>query len=159
MKTVKDHSGKEYKQTKSGTCYHSQTDDKLIAVLEHVMRKMIKVKIYQGDTETGEVWGEEHDIIGYISRSTGSIKIPWLVHERAYGGPALLDHCILKVVSYPDRANYYQHPKFQQPIVEIKPAQTFDSPGKYTHETWYNGSLYGRHTSLKSAQICAAKLR
>ena len=155
MKTVTDSTGKQYQQTEGGTCYHMDTPEDLIIILEGLIGTRTKVKIYLGHALTGECWPEEHDSIGTIGRSTGWIKIPLLVPERSYGGPALMDNHILKIVSYPERRPIYQHPNFKQPTVEIRPVKN----EKFPFETWYNGSIHGGHTSKLSAQICAAKLR
>ena len=155
MKTVTDSTGKQYRQTESGTCYHMDTPEDLIIILEGLIGTRTKVKIYLGHASTGECWPEEHDSIGTIGRSTGWVKIPLLVPARSYGGPALMDNHVLKIVTYPDRRLVYQHPNFKQHTVEIK---QIGMPGGI-YETWYNNHLHGRHTSKLSAQICASKLR
>jgi len=88
----------EYKRTENGTCYHKETPDKLVELLEELLENRTRITVDYGDIKTGKSWGEEHDITGYIGRSTGNIKIPLLVYNtRSYGGGALLDHCIIGI--------------------------------------------------------------
>jgi hypothetical protein len=57
-----------------------------------------RIIVDYGDIKTGKSWGETYDVSGYVGRSTGSIKVPLLVHNsRSLGGGAMLDHCILTV--------------------------------------------------------------
>lgn len=71
------------------------------------------------------------------------------------GGPALLDHCILKIRSKKTGLVLWQALNYINPVVEIRETLGMN---EYTHETYFNGELYGRHKSLKSAQICLSKL-
>lgn len=94
----KDRPGKQYKVTDSGTAYHLETPGHLVELLERLRQNGTRITIDFGDVNTGKSWEEEYDITGRIGRSTGSIKIPLLVHNaRSYGGGALLDHCILSI--------------------------------------------------------------
>ena len=82
----------------NGTAYHEQTSDEIVRVLEHVRAKGIRIVLDYGDVETGVSWGDTCDIAGRVSRSTGNIKIPILVHNRrSTGGGAVLDHCIIGI--------------------------------------------------------------
>lgn len=59
-----------------------------------------RVILDYGNRLTGESWNEEFDITGRIGRSTGSIPIPILVHNRnSTGGGALLDGSIISIKS------------------------------------------------------------
>ena len=52
----------------------------------------------------------------YLSRSTGTSKIPLIIHNiRSAGGGAILDDCIVKITI--DKKTVYQHPKYHCPIV------------------------------------------
>lgn len=159
MKTVTiDHNNGHsttYKILDSGTAYDVKTPDKVVNVLEAALKSRQRLKIYYGDTETGRDWNEEHGTTGKIGRSTGSIKIPLLIHNsRSYGGPALLDHCIVKIKDLKTKVVLYQHEKYQAPKIEIAPA---DLP-EYSNILKINGETYSRHKSLLSAQRLFAKL-
>lgn len=143
----------EYKKLENGHCYHVQTDDKIVGILERAWYSKQKLKIYFGDTDTGRDWNEEHDTIGTIGFSTGSIKIPLLItSSRSFGGGAILDHCIVKIVDFKSKMCLYINPKYEGPIVEIKSNKEEDAT-LYPYLTEVNGTLYGKHKSLKSAQI------
>ena len=102
-------------------------------------------------------WNEEHDIFGYVGRSTGENKIPLLVANfRSYGGGALLDHCIIKIRESKGNRVLYQAANFQQPVIEVKEAT--ENLGQYSHELFIDGQLYSRHKSLKSAEMLKKKL-
>lgn len=99
-----------YKVT-NGTYYNKETPYQLIDILEKARHCKTRVRIFYGDTETGKSWNEEHDIIGTLSRSGGQIQVPILIHNsRSYGGPAILDHCIIRITS--DKRIIYTHDNF-----------------------------------------------
>jgi hypothetical protein len=155
MKTITDSTEKIYKVTESNTSYHNETPDDLINVLERIRYRGQRVKFCYGDTNTGKSWNEENNIIGTIGRSTGTIKIPLLIAtSRSHGGGSILTNCILKITETGTGVVLYQHPKFQQTVIKIVPS---DLP-EYQFNTMVNGSLYGHHHSLRSAQICMTKL-
>jgi len=99
-----------YRRLASGTCYHADTPEAVITILENYRQNQRKIRLYYGDTQTGKSWLDEHDVIGCIGRSTGSIKVPLLVSPSDIGGPALLDHCIIRMDS--PRKVLYQHNQF-----------------------------------------------
>ena len=87
----------EYK-TVNGTAYKAGTPDRLIQVLEDLRQSQVRIAIDYGNPETNESWGEVHDTTGRISRSSGSIKIPILVHNRrSLGGCSILTDAILSI--------------------------------------------------------------
>lgn len=82
----------------NGTSYHEETPDKLVEILERLRAGKTRIVLDYGDTKTGKSWGDIYDITGHLSRSTGSIKIPILIHnKRSIGGGSILDHCIIKI--------------------------------------------------------------
>ena len=50
-------------------------------------------------------------MVGYIGRSTGTIKVPLLVPPGEIGGSALLDQCIIRIDT--PRQVLYQHEQFR----------------------------------------------
>ncbi len=100
-----------YIRMPSGTCYHAETPKKVIALLENLLKHRTEVRVFYGDTKTGQSWHEEHDVVGCIGRSTGTIKIPLLVPVGDSGGPGLLDHCIVRIDSR--EGTLYRHKKFR----------------------------------------------
>lgn len=102
------------------TTYDEGTDPKLQDTLNRIQGRNARVRIWYGDIKTGRPWDEEYDVTGYIGRSTGRVKIPLLVHNRAsLGGPALLTRCILRVVETKTGRVLYQHPNYKSPIYTI----------------------------------------
>ena len=55
------------------TYFDPGTDAKAARVLESCRTRERKVRLILGDTSTGEPWLEEHDVVGRIGRSTGSL--------------------------------------------------------------------------------------
>lgn len=144
-------------QVINGTSYHAETSQEVINALETARNNRLRIRIYYGDVKTGICWNEEHDIFGYVGRSSGEIKIPLLVsNSRSYGGCALLDHCILKIRESKGRRVLYQAANFQPPIVQI--FEAVENMGEYTHELFINGELYSRHKSLKSAELLKKRM-
>jgi hypothetical protein len=100
-----------YRRLKSGTCYHADTPDTVVGILETLRQTGRKVRLFYGDVQTGQSWFEEYDVIGFIGRSLGPIKVPLLVPMGDCGGPALLDHCIIRIDT--PRKVLYQHETFR----------------------------------------------
>ena len=110
--------GVRYRRMVSGTCYHADTPETVIDLLEHLRQTQRKVRIFYGDFETGRSWLDEHDCIGRIGRSMGPIKVPLLVEEGQCGGSALLDHCILRIDT--PRRVLYRHPDFHIGVADLR---------------------------------------
>lgn len=106
----------KYKEI-NGTSYHKNTKEEIIKTLEYVKEKKIRIEVSYGDVNTGRDWEEIHDTKGYVSRSTGSIKIPLLIYNvRSYGGGALLDHCVVKIVTTRGKEVLYQHSNYHKGV-------------------------------------------
>lgn len=104
--------------------YYTTRDDRLIAVLENIMKARCRVRLFYGDTETGRDWLEQFDSMGRISRSSGPCKIPILLKRRgSRGGPAILDNAIVKITV--DRVVIYQHPKYHTGLLTVEESDIF----------------------------------
>lgn len=150
-----------YKVSDSGTYYSEKTPDDVIRVLESLRGKSQRIKIYVGDKVTGKDWMEESDKIGKIGRSSGPIKIPILLSTiDSTGGGAILDDCIVKIVTSPASSArvLYKHPNYHQGEMVITEEGLLGNP-EYTHTMRIDGEVYSRHTSLRSAQRLTAKLK
>lgn len=106
-----------------GTWFNLKTDPMVKAVLEAARKERMKVRIFYGDTNPesttgGRSWMEEHDVYGYISRSTGFLKVPLLVSPGDDGGGAILTQCIVKIISSA-WVTLYEHPKFYVPEMTL----------------------------------------
>lgn len=103
----------------NGTAYHIETPNEVINILEKARNNRWRIRIFYGDPKTGKDWMEEHDVIGYIGRSAGKVKIPLLIaNSRSLGGGAILDHCIVKMTV--NRKTIYQHPNYSLGQLEIR---------------------------------------
>lgn len=157
MKTITSHiDNKEYKVSDSGTYYYPKTNDKVIEVLERCRINHTRIQFFYGDIETGRDWNEEHDTIGYVGRSMGPIKMPLLIPKStSIGGGCILTDSILKIRDTKTKLVLYVAPNYQLPVIEITPS---DLP-EYAYNTNINGQIYGRHKTLKSAQLLKNKLQ
>lgn len=108
----------------NGTYYNQNTPDKVIEVLEKARLDRTRIQVDYGYTDldkklsdgrkNGQSWGEVNDITGYVGRSTGTQKIPLLVHNRrSLGGGGLLTHCIVKIVTTKGKRVLYQHETYE----------------------------------------------
>jgi hypothetical protein len=105
--------GQNYKQLDNGTCYNQKADDKMIQLLEDIRLNETRCRFHWGDTKTGLDWGDDCDVKGRISRSTGSIKIPLLIPNRqSSGGGAILTDCIVKITTTKGNEVLYEHPSY-----------------------------------------------
>jgi hypothetical protein len=114
---------KQYKQV-NGTSYDARTPDEVVAILENARQNRTRLHVSLGETEgpeAGKDWLEENDVYGFIGRSTGSIKIPLLVHSRrSRGGPGLLDHAIVRIRTSQGGKILWQHPSYHHGQIEIR---------------------------------------
>jgi hypothetical protein len=144
---IKDSHGKEYQQTESGTCYHIETPERIINILESSRSWGSRIRLFYGDTKTGKSWNEENDVVGTVERSTGSIKIPLLIpRNTSMGGTAILDHCIVKIIN--KGSVLYQHPKFDGGKWSISES---DLP-EYKENALCNGEVIARFKKEGQAQ-------
>lgn len=134
-----------YRRLESGTCYHADTPETVIGLLEALRRSQRIVRVFLGDTETGRSWLEEQDCIGRIGLSLGPIKAPLLVEAGECGGPALLDHCILRIDS--PRQGLYRHPDFHVGTVDVKQGRLKRLPW----EVWIEGVVHARFPLKREA--------
>lgn len=106
---------KDYKVV-NGISFDQRTPNQVCNILANYCgNRNQRVRLFYGDTTTGKDWFECYDTIGYIGRSTGTIKIPLLIAtSRSLGGGAILDHCIVKITI--DKQTVYKHPNYHAPI-------------------------------------------
>ena len=114
IETVKAIDGKNYKVF-NGVYYSAETTDDIILLLDKLRREGTRVRFrcYWGNAETGEDWNEVYDVVGTIGLSTGTIKIPLLIHnQRSLGGSGILTYCIVKIETSKGKRLIYQHPNY-----------------------------------------------
>jgi len=149
--------GGTYKVSESGTYYHIETKDAVINALEKARANRTRVRLFWGDVETGKCWNDIYDITGTIGRSTGTVKIPLLIHNsRSMGGGGILTHCILKIKETGKNGRtLYQSDNFIAPVAEIVESD-LKSEG-YAYNVLINGELQTRHKTLKQAENMALR--
>lgn len=101
--------------------YDEDTDKNVMRILEDLHRRRVfnhsdRIRIHLGNPETGELWLEEYDVMGYIGRSTGNKPIPLLINNRrSIGGSAILTANILSIQYTTNGQWLYRHPLFKLP--------------------------------------------
>jgi len=159
-KFIINHRKKKHMKAKEkvieGMTFKNETPDEVCRILVNACNgTRERLKIYYGDTDTGRDWMEEHNTQGYIGRSTGTSKIPLMIHNsRSIGGGGILDHCIVKIKDIKTGRVLYQHPEYHQGKIEITKAVHVP----YSHAIEINGEIYSRHMNIRSAQMLRAKL-
>lgn len=102
---------------KNGTTYHDSTYPEVVDVLERVRASQQRIVVAYGDVTTGRDWGDTHDVAGRVGRSMGPVKVPLLIHNsRSFGGPAMLDHCIVQIRESRGGRVLYQHPNYHKAV-------------------------------------------
>jgi len=159
---------KQYRE-RYGTHWDVRTPDEVIAVLEAARQNRTRLHISLGYTEhdaaeqkaVGQDWLEEYMSYGYIGRSTGSVKIPLLVHNaRSYGGPALLDHCIVRIRTSRGGRVLWQHPNYHHGKITIhrKPIPLEYPGGVLTVDVRRDGQEQAAFKDMASARRYVRKL-
>lgn len=78
-------------QVVEGTSYHRSVEPALIRVLEIARRARVRLAVTFS-------WSEDGPSRGYVGRSTGSVKVPLLVHNaRSMGGGVLSAEDVVEV--------------------------------------------------------------
>lgn len=156
---------KTYLRSRQGTCYDARTHFGVVRVLDDLISsrpRTRRVRLDYGDTATGQSWGEEFDIEGYVGRSTGKNRIPLLIPPRARGGQAVLDHCIVAIYNANGGA-LYRHPAYrpayfwEQAIVLV--GSEPECPFEVFAQNLKTGQreVMARFTTEKRARRCIAK--
>jgi len=116
------------------TCFDPATDSKAARVLERCRENDTKIRLIQGDTETGRTWLDEHDVVGRIGRSTGALKVPLLVEPGADGGTAILTACLLAIVEWKSGVWLFRHCRYRAPNLLIRPSDSAERPWDVLHD-------------------------
>lgn len=108
-------------QNVNGTSYHPTTPAAVIRILENSRKSGTRLRLHYGDDKTGRDWLEENDVTGRVGRSSGSVKIPILLHNsRSMGGGGILDGSIVKIRAARGGAVLWQHPKYHLPRIQLR---------------------------------------
>lgn len=121
---------------KIGTWFNHSTPVKVRQVLETYRKEGGRVRLFYGDTKTGRSWLDEFDMVGRVGRSRGTLQIPLLIEDGEYGGPGILDSCIVRILDADTRKELYRHRNFHVPDMEIRPAEDTVKAKGYSHGVW-----------------------
>ena len=55
----------------NGITYSDKMSSEVIAVLESARKSRTRIRLFLGDSKTGQDWGEENHTIGYVGNSRG----------------------------------------------------------------------------------------
>lgn len=134
------------------TEFHQDTPEKVKRVLSEYCHNDRRLRIFYGDKLTGRDWLEECMVMGYVGNSTGSSKIPILVHNsRSYGGGAILDQCIVKIIDIQNREVLYQHLEYNQPTLTLK-SETLEGHPQYKFSVYADNELHARFETQAQAE-------
>lgn len=102
----------------NGMYFSENTNNKVCNILSTSKERL---RFYYGDIKTGKCWMDEHDTIGYVGKSCGSVKVPLLIkNSTSTGGGAILDHCILRIDSTTRKTTLYKQDNFHMPMVTVE---------------------------------------
>ncbi|WP_068635380.1 hypothetical protein [Thauera butanivorans] len=110
------------------TYFDPGTDAMAARVLESCRTHERKVRLILGDTRTGEPWLEEHDVVGRIGRSTGSLKVPLLIEAGECGGTAILCACLLAIIDWGSGDFLYRQAAYREADLSIRPSDDAERP-------------------------------
>jgi hypothetical protein len=110
------------------TYFDPGTHPEAAKVLEAARQRARKVGLILGDTTSGEPWLEEHDVVGRIGRSTGSLKVPLLIEAGRCGGSAILCACLLALIDWDSGDVLYRHAAYREADLGIQPSNATDLP-------------------------------
>ena len=135
------------KKIVNGIEFDADTPDRVVdIILRYMGNYNQRIRVFYGDPKTGRDYGEEYNIMGYVGRSGGTVKIPLLINNtRSFGGPGLLDGIIVRITV--DKRNVYVHPKYKCDVV-VK-----------GNEVYLNGKLHARCKTHEKAEKLAAFYR
>ena len=90
-------------------------------ILERAYKNHIRVRVFYGDAN-GYDFGEFHDTIGYIGRSSGRQPVYILKRNRnSSGGPALLEDNIIRITI--DKKDVYKSSNYKPILTSCMPRQ------------------------------------
>lgn len=122
--------------------FDENTCDKVKKTLIDCYHSKARIRVWYGNTNTGESWLEEYDTIGTVGRSGGQVKIPLLLkNARSSGGGGILCHCIIRIDVIGTRRTIYKHPLFCVPKLGVYQNLDEETNIKYPFIVLKNGTI------------------
>ncbi|WP_018234230.1 hypothetical protein [Thioalkalivibrio thiocyanodenitrificans] len=120
---------KEAAKSELGTWFNPDTPKKVRAILEKARKNGTRLRLFFGDAQTGRDWLSEHDVLGRIGRSMGTLKIPLLIEEEGgIGGGGILDSNVIRIIDVETGRELYRHRGYHQPEFLITKAACGELP-------------------------------
>lgn len=150
----------------NGVYFHADTPTAVVQALDTARQARTRIRLSYGDAETGRDWLEEHDVEGTIGNSLGPLKVPLLIaNRRSSGGPALLDHCIVKIKATRSGRVLYKHPKYHTGTIAIREIGPDEMCGTenlrergYSHAVDVNETNHANFRSRRAAERFVKKM-
>ncbi len=135
--------------------FRSGTVDSVIDVLKRAKYQGFRIRLFYGDTKSGESWMEESYTMGSVGSSMGPLKVPLLI-QRSYsmGGDAIRADSIVRIQSMSGK-DLYRHPTFYVPemtVVKRKEPLQQRRGSPLTHEVWVNEEAHGAFSCENAAK-------
>lgn len=130
-----------------GLWFHSDTPGAVKRILRCAYKENETIRLFYGNTITGADWLEEHDVIGRVGRSTGTLKIPLLIQNNDLGGGSILDHCIVKIVNATSGDLLYQHHNYHRGMFTPVECDEHD----YDAAVLVDGKIHARFHTMDDA--------
>jgi len=132
--------------------FHDETPDEVMQQINYAYHNELRVRIWLGSGTSGKAWLEENDVMGTIGKSTGGVPIPLLINNaRSLGGPGILTHCIVKIMTTTGSV-LYEHPTFNNPADRAVITPVTGDHLSYLGEVQIDGKCVARFKSVQSAQ-------
>jgi hypothetical protein len=127
------------------TFFEIGTRQEVADVLKKYMQKNNEMlRIMVGDPETGVDSCSEFEVVGFIGRSGGSMKVPLIIEPGEDGGGPIQTSRVLRILRARDGKELYRHPKYQVPNITVTPHISQEKDGSYTWAGFHDGELVAR---------------
>jgi hypothetical protein len=123
----------KYRNSASTKTFHDYlTPKKLRKLIESLIndsagydsnREAAMVRIFYGDPYTGEDWCEENDVVGFVGRSSGILKVPLLIPRNCISGPSILESSIVKIIKIATGEILWKSSNYITPELIIVPSK------------------------------------
>lgn len=101
------------------TFFAPRTPDKVQRILERYRESRKAIRLFLGDPASGRDWGEEHDVVGLIGRSGGTMKVPLLVAFGDDGGGAISTAHVIRIMDVASNSDIYVADNYTAPALEL----------------------------------------
>jgi len=154
------------------TWYDPRTPNKVTGILEKAIQSHReragygqRLRLFLGDPATGSDWCEENDVVGFIGRSCGSMKVPLLLEPlrdewgdrmSAESGGAILTANILRIIDIDSLEELYRAKNYKRPDLTLEDS---DPRLGYPFEVQRDGQVVARFRTRVDAEEYVAFIR